>query len=146
MADRQRSLATELFALAGQEESAPPGRVLVVDDSEIFLRTADSIVSAAGGLRLVGTAGSGEEAIRLLPQLRPDLVLLDVHMRGLDGIETARIIHQAEPRTVVVLVSAEPGSASNAARGAGAAALQDKRNVLPGTLDALWLEHMPDAG
>jgi CheY-like chemotaxis protein len=143
MADRQRSLATEPFALAGQEESAP-GRVLVVDDSEIFLRTAASIVSAAGELRLVGTARSGEEAIRLLPQLRPDLVLLDVHMPGLGGIETARIIRGQEPRRVVILASVEPASASDAARGAGAVALLDKRDLLPGTLDALWLEYKPD--
>jgi CheY-like chemotaxis protein len=66
-------------------------------------------------------------------------------MPGLDGIETARIIHRDEPRTVVVIVSGEPSGASEAARAAGAVALLDKRDLLPGTLDALWLEHAPDA-
>lgn len=135
MADRQRALAPSFFA-----------RVLVVDDSEIFLRAAASIVSAVDGLHLVGTATSGEEAIRLLPQLKPDLVLLDIHMSGLDGNETARIIRRNEPRTVVVLVSCEPTGASEAARAAGAVALLDKRNLVPSTLQALWLEHAPDAG
>jgi two-component system chemotaxis response regulator CheB len=138
MAERESALA--------EPDVAPQGRVLVVDDSEIFVRTAAAIVSAAGGLHLVGTAASGEEAIRLLPELKPDLVLLDIHMPGLDGIETARIIHRDEPRTVVVIVSCEPAGASEAAWAAGAIALLDKRDLVPSTLDALWLEHAPDAG
>lgn len=145
MAQREKALAPESFELVEEEFEPAAVRVLVVDDSEIFLRTATTIVSAVGGLQLVGTAASGEEAIRLLPELKPDLVLLDIHMPGLDGIETARIIHRDEPRAVVVIVSGEPAGASEAARAAGAVALLDKRDLLPGTLDALWLEHAPDA-
>ena len=96
------------------------------------------------GLRLVGAVGSGEEAIRLLPELRPDLVLVDLNMPGMDGIETTRIIRQNEPRTIVIMVSADLDGLSDVARAAGAAAALDKRDVLPATLDALWLEHMPD--
>lgn len=138
----ERETALELSAA----EDEAPGRVLVVDDSEIFLRTAASIVSAVDELRVVGTAASGEEAIRLLPELRPDLVLLDIHMPGLDGIETARLIHRDEPRTVVVIVSCEPAGATEAARAAGAVALLDKRDLVPSTLHALWREHAPHAG
>ena len=145
MAQREKALAPESFELAEEELEPAAGRVLVVDDSEIIQSNATTIVSAVGGLHLVGTAASGEEAIRLLPELKPDLVLLDIHMPGLGGIETARIIHRDEPRTVVVIVSGEPAGASEAARAAGAVALLDKRDLLPGTLDALWLEHAPDA-
>jgi two-component system chemotaxis response regulator CheB len=119
-------------------------RVLVADDSEVFLRAATSVISATSTLRLVGAVGSGQEAIRLLPQLRPDLVLLDFHMPGMDGIQTTRIIRQDEPRTVVIVISAESKGLSEVARAAGAATTLDKRDFVPSTLDALWLKHMPD--
>jgi two-component system invasion response regulator UvrY len=117
-------------------------RVLAVDDSKIFLRVADSVVSATTGLRLVGTAASGEEAIRILPDLQPDLVLLDVHMPGIDGLETARIIRELRPQTVIVHVSADPeGVAPAAAESVGAAGVLDKVDLNPAALDELWLEH-----
>jgi two-component system invasion response regulator UvrY len=72
--------------------------VLVVDDSEIFQRVGASLVSDAQGLHLVGVAASGEEAIRLLPELKPDLVLLDIHMPGIGGLEAARVIRRESPR------------------------------------------------
>ena len=117
------------------------GRVLVVDDSALFRRTVASLVSAARELRLVGVAASGEEAIELLPDVRPDLVLLDIHMPGLDGVETARIIRQQRPESVVALISAEPAGFEPAARSAGVAALLNKADVCPGTLEELWLKH-----
>lgn len=120
------------------------GRVLAVDDSDVFLRTAASVISRTSMLRLVGAVGSGEEAIRVLPQLRPDLVLVDLNMPGMDGIQTTRIIRRDEPRTVVLVISAELDGQSDVAREAGAAATLDKRDVLPHTLDAFWLEHAQD--
>jgi CheY-like chemotaxis protein len=119
-------------------------RVLVADDSDVFLRTAASVISATSTLRLVGAVGSGQEAIDLVPALRPDLVLLDFHMPGMDGIQTARVIRRYEPRTVVIVISAEPDGLSDAARAAGAATTLHKRDFVPRTLDALWLKHMPD--
>lgn len=120
------------------------GRVLAVDDSGVFLRAAASVISGTSMLRLVGAVGSGEEAIRVLPQLQPDLVLVDLNMPGMDGIQTTRIIRRDEPRTVVIVISADLDGQSDVAREAGAAATLDKRDVLPHALDALWLEHMPD--
>jgi chemotaxis response regulator CheB len=119
-------------------------RVLVPDDSDVFLRAAASVISSTGTLRLVGTAGSGQEAIRLLAELRPDLVLLDFHMPGMDGVQTTRIICRDEPRTVVIVISAEPEGLTDAARAAGAAMTLHKHDFVPSTLDALWLTHMPD--
>jgi DNA-binding NarL/FixJ family response regulator len=119
-------------------------RVLVVDDSDVFLRAAASVISATRGLRLVGGAGSGEEAIRLLPELQPDLVLLDFQMPGMDGIQTTRIIRREEPGTVVIVISADLDGRSDAAREAGAATALDKRDFVPRTLDALWQAHKPD--
>jgi CheY-like chemotaxis protein len=119
-------------------------RVLVADDSDVFLRAAASVISATSGLRLVGAVGSGEEAIRLLPELRPDLVLLDFQMPGMDGIQTTRIIRRDEPRTVVIVISADLDGRNDAALAAGAATTLDKRDFVPRTLDALWQAHMPD--
>jgi CheY-like chemotaxis protein len=120
------------------------GRVLVVDDSDVFLAAAASVISDTSTLRLVGAVGSGEEAIRLLPQLRPDLVLLDFQMPGMDGIQTTLIIRPDGPRTVVIVISADLAGRGDVARAAGAATTLDKRDFVPHTLDALWLEHMPD--
>ena len=119
-------------------------RVLVADDSDVFLRVAASVISATSGLRLVGAVGSGEEAIRLLPELRPDLVLLDFQMPGMDGIQTTRIIRRDEPRTVVIVISAELDGLSDVARAAGAATTLHKRDFVAHTLDALWQAHKPD--
>src|SRR6266480_3754020 len=119
-------------------------RVLVADDSDVFLRAAASVISTTSGLRLVGAVGSGEEAIRLLPQLRPDLVLLDFQMPGMDGIQTTRIIRRDEPRTDVIVISADLAGRSDAALAAGAATTLHKRDFAPSTLDALWQAHKPD--
>ena len=119
-------------------------RVLVVDDSDVFLGVAASVILATSTLRLVGAVGSGLEAIRLLPQLRPDLVLLDFRMPGMNGVQATRIIRRDEPRTVVIVISTASEGLSEVARAAGAAATLHKRDFGPSTLEALWLKHMPD--
>ena len=80
-------------------------RVLVVDDQEPFRRAARSVIVAAPGFDLVGVATSGEEAVSLADSLRPDLVLMDIAMDGIGGIEAARSIAAAHPATTTVLLS-----------------------------------------
>lgn len=118
-------------------QSDRQSRVLLVDDSDAFLRAAASVVAAANRFQLVGSVTSGEEAIRLLPELKPDLVLLDVHMPGINGVETARIIHRQHPEIVVVLMSATPENVNGTARAATAATLIDKAELCPASLDRL---------
>ena len=108
-------------------------RVLVADDSDVFLRVAAFVISVTSTLRLVGAVGSGEEAIRLLPQLQPDLVLLDLQMPGMDGIQTTRIVRREEPGTVVIVISTNLDGRSDAALAAGAATTLDKRDFVPST-------------
>jgi DNA-binding NarL/FixJ family response regulator len=79
--------------------------VLTVDDQQVFLRAARELVCATPGFEHVGQATSGLEALELASALEPDLVLLDVRMPDMDGLETARRLHAANPDAVVVLVS-----------------------------------------
>jgi two-component system, NarL family, invasion response regulator UvrY len=80
-------------------------RVLVVDDQAPFRRAARSVLAAADDFELVGEASSGEEALELAASLRPDLVLLDIKMDGIGGIEAARSIAQTNPEATTILVS-----------------------------------------
>ena len=82
-------------------------RVLTVDDQIVFRRAAHDVIAATPGFEPVGDAESGEEALAEVERLRPELVLLDVRMPGIGGIEAARRIAAAHPETVVVLISIE---------------------------------------
>lgn len=82
-----------------------PITVLAVDDRAVFLRAARELIAATPGFRQVGEAASGAEALTLAKNLHPDLVLVDVRMPDMDGIETAQRLLASEPETVVVLVS-----------------------------------------
>lgn len=79
--------------------------VLVVDDQPVFRRAAGSLIRSVPQLSLVGEAGSGEEAVECAARVRPDLVVMDVRLPGIDGIEATRRILLARPDTRVLLVS-----------------------------------------
>ncbi|GAA4086198.1 response regulator [Nonomuraea soli] len=80
-------------------------RLLVADD-EPLLRTAFRMVfDAEPGMEVAGEAGDGEQAVRLARQLRPDVVLMDVRMGGLDGIEATRRIVRDSPRSRVLILT-----------------------------------------
>src|SRR5438034_9127890 len=81
-------------------------RVLTVDDQPHFLAVARELIGAASGFELIGEASTGEEAVVLASDLRPDLVLVDVNMPGIGGIGAARRITAARLATLTVLVSA----------------------------------------
>jgi CheY-like chemotaxis protein len=80
-------------------------RVLVVDDQEPFRRAIAAVVSATDGFVVVASAGSGEESLAAVARLHPDLVLMDVNLPGIDGIEAARQMTHAADAPVVVLLS-----------------------------------------
>lgn len=82
-------------------------RVLVVDDQAPFRRAARTVVGATAGFELAGEAATGEEAVALAATLHPDLVLMDVRMAGIGGVEAARRIAAAHPGTRTVLVSTD---------------------------------------
>ena len=97
-------------------------RVLVVDDFEPFRRILSSMVGEREGLRIVGQAADGVEAVRLAEILSPDLILLDIALPGLNGIEAARRIRRGAPECKILFVTqnSSPALAREALRlGAG---------------------------
>ena len=82
-------------------------RVLTVDDQAIFRGVARAVIDATPSFEAVGEAESGVEALAAVERLAPDVVVLDVRMPGLDGVEVARRLGASHPGTLVVLVSVE---------------------------------------
>ena len=80
-------------------------RVVVADDQAPFRRAARSVLRSTREFELVGEACSGEGAVALARSLRPDVVLLDIRMEGVGGIEAARVITASSPNTVTILLS-----------------------------------------
>ena len=78
--------------------------VLLVDDHPPFRESARGLLEL-GGFDVVGEAADGESAVRLAEELRPDVVLLDVHLPGIDGFEAAAQLARLEPPPEVVLTS-----------------------------------------
>ena len=116
--------------------------VLVVDDQAYFRRAALEVVGATPGFEPLGEAASGEEALALAAGLRPDLVLLDVRMPVMDGIETARRLSMEHPGGVIVLISIDDPSELPAEAGAcGAKALIRKQDFGSLALRRLWDAH-----
>jgi two-component system invasion response regulator UvrY len=114
-------------------------RVLTVDDQPTFRRAARELIDDIPEFESVGEAADGAEALDAIPQLHPELVLLDLRMPGMNGIETARHIRARHPDVAVVIVSAEdPEDYFAEALGCGAAAMVRKQDLCPRRLSELW--------
>ena len=81
-------------------------RVLVADDEPLAVERLQLLLARADGAQLVGTASDGDSAINLCEALSPDVLLLDIAMPGLDGIEVARALADQVPSPAVVFVTA----------------------------------------
>jgi DNA-binding NarL/FixJ family response regulator len=114
-------------------------RVLIADDQTPFRAAARAVVGAEPGFELVGEATSGEAAVELVRSLRPDLVLMDIAMPGMGGIEAARSIAASHPSTRTILLSTYREQDLPAqARTCGAAAYLHKADFRGGALRDLW--------
>jgi DNA-binding NarL/FixJ family response regulator len=80
-------------------------RVLVVEDHPLFRKGVVALLAAEPDLEVAGTAGSGEEAVVLAADLRPDVVLMDLQLPGMSGIEATRAIAGADPAARVLVLS-----------------------------------------
>jgi DNA-binding NarL/FixJ family response regulator len=126
----------------GTPTAARPIRVVTVDDHDLFRRAAQAVIESSPGFELVSESADGENALRLIPETDPDMVILDVRMPGLDGIEVASRLRSEDPTRVVVLASSvDPQALSSLARSCGAAALVCKHWLTPRMLRGLWIAH-----
>lgn len=88
--------------------ASPTGNtIIIIDDHPLFRRGVSQLIAMDEGLDLVGEASSGEEGIELAKRLDPDLILLDLNMKGIGGIDTLRTLREGgvEARVVVLTVS-----------------------------------------
>ena len=85
--------------------SNEPITVMIVDDHEMVRRGAGSYLEAQPDISLVAQAGSGEEAVRLAQEFIPDVVLMDLVMPDMDGVEATRRVKNVSPRTQIVILT-----------------------------------------
>ena len=116
--------------------------VLVVDDQVVFRQAAHEVIEATEEFELLGEAASGAHALIAVAELEPDLVLVDVRMPDMDGIETATRLHAEHPEAVVVLITVEePPNLPGGMASCGAAELVRKQDFCPALLRRVWESH-----
>jgi DNA-binding NarL/FixJ family response regulator len=113
-------------------------RVLIVDDHRLFGELLMAGLSQDERLEVVGIAATGQEAIDLVGELEPHIVLMDLAMPVMDGLEATRRISKVAPRTVVLVITGESSVDSVAAREAGAAGFIRKDESLADLRDAFF--------
>jgi DNA-binding NarL/FixJ family response regulator len=114
-------------------------RVLLVDDQQTFRHAMAAVVAETAGFEVVGEASTGEESVALAGSLRPDLVLMDVNLPGIDGMEATRRLREHTPPPVVLLLSTyDEESAAQFVGECGAAGYVTKADLAPERLAALW--------
>ena len=121
-----------------------PVPVLIVDDQAFFRSAAQAVLAVTPGFTAVGEADSGENAVIRVAELHPGLVLMDIHLPGISGIEATRRIVAAHPGTAVLLLSTYRAEDLPAdARDCGAIAYLHKEDFEPEVLERIWVEHQP---
>ncbi len=112
-------------------------QVLIVDDQEAFRSAARLVVDLADGFEVAGEAETGEQGVRVAAKIRPDLILMDMNLPGIDGLEATRRILTALPETRVIGLSTYEEFRDRAIA-AGAVAFISKSDFEPGLLAATW--------
>jgi DNA-binding NarL/FixJ family response regulator len=113
-------------------------RVLIADDHRLFAEALEAILAGDDRIKVVGHAGDGREAVRLAGELKPDVVLMDISMPVLDGIEAARQISKADGGAcILMLTGSNSRSDVDRARKAGAAGYVTKDRIAAELIDAI---------
>lgn len=79
--------------------------IVLADDHHVIRKGLRSLIEEEQDLKIVGEAGNGDETMQLVKSLRPDILILDMVMPGLNGIEITRLVRQSVPTTAIVILS-----------------------------------------
>jgi len=121
-----------------------PVPVLIVDDQAFFRSAARAVLALTPGFTAVGEACSGEEAVPRVDELAPELVLMDIHLPGISGIEATRRIRATHPEVAVLMLSTYKAEDLPAdARDCGALAYLNKEDFQPEVLERIWVDREP---
>jgi DNA-binding NarL/FixJ family response regulator len=132
---------------AGTLEGEMTVRVLIVDDQEPFRVAARMVVDLTDGFEVIGEAETGEDSVRMAEELAPDLVLMDVNLPGINGLDATRqILAGSSPVVVLLLSTHEEEEYAPRAAECGAAAYIPKSAFGPDRLEAAWEAAAPAAG
>ena len=113
-------------------------RVLIADDHALFAEALEAILTIDTRIQVVGRARDGREAVALAEQLDPNVVLMDISMPLLDGIEAAKKLSKSRPKTSVLMLTGSNARADVArARRAGVAGYVTKDRIAAELIDAI---------
>jgi len=113
-------------------------RVLIADDHRLFAEALEAILATDDRIELVGLASDGEEAVRLAGERRPDVILMDISMPLMDGIEAAKAISSLDREvSILILTGSNARSDVDAARQAGAAGYVTKDRIAAELVEAI---------
>jgi two-component system, NarL family, invasion response regulator UvrY len=113
--------------------------VLIVDDQHPFRDVARTVIAMTDGFTVTAEAETGEAAVEMAEAQRPELVLMDINLPGINGIEATRRIKAALPGTVVILLSTySEGDLPADARSCGAIEYVHKEDFGPSLVEELW--------
>ena len=113
-------------------------RVLIADDHRLFAEALEAILATDERIELVGLAGDGEEAVRLAGEQRPDVVLMDINMPLMDGIEAAKAIKSTDDAVrILMLTGSNARTDVDRARQAGAAGYVTKDRIAAELVQAI---------
>jgi DNA-binding NarL/FixJ family response regulator len=113
-------------------------RVLIADDHALFAEALDAILASEPGIEVIGRARNGEEAVDQALALEPDVILMDIAMPVVDGVEATKRIRQEQQEACVLMLTGSNSRTDVArARDAGAAAYVTKDRIAAQLIDAI---------
>ena len=116
-------------------------RVLIVDDQVPFRRAAQAVVESTDLFEVVGTLETAEAVTAAVVELRPDLILMDVNLPGIDGMQASRQLREQHPEVAVILLSSyDEAEFADLSSDCGAAAYVPKSSFGPDRLEDTWAD------